>query len=371
MEEKRIYFPHLKINGFKSLNDLQISQFSQINLIAGDNNVGKSTLLEALYVLAAGEDMDILRQIAYDRMGIIPEKMDFRVRRMIDKQQLLLPFFKDWKFEVGKLIHLQASENQYLKLRLVCAYTTEEKNENGVLKKTNYLGDSKQLSMVNEKLERGIYVQTENKEFFYSLEGGFRFSENIPLINVQFIHTAFSLKSMNVRLWDNISLTGLEKYVIDALRIIEPQIENLAFLEELPTSDYSVKTERVPYVSLKNRSERYPLSIMGDGMNRVLSIILGIINAKNGICLIDEIENGIYYRRQSDLWKMISLLVKQLNVQLFATTHSLDCIRSFSLMAENDNAQLIRLEKRKNGPFAICYTSDDLKTALINEIELR
>ena len=109
-------------------------------------------------------------------------------------------------------------------------------------------------------------------------------------------------------------------------------------------------------------------------MNRILSIILAIVNSKNGICLIDEIENGIYYRKQLDLWKIIFFLVDQLNVQLFATTHSLDCVRSFSSMAENGNGemnQLIRLEKRKKGPFAICYAPQELKVALDNEIELR
>ena len=120
------------------------------------------------------------------------------------------------------------------------------------------------------------------------------------------------------------------------------------------------------------RNNRYPLSIMGDGMNRILSVILSIVNSKNGICLIDEIENGIYYRKQLDLWKIIFFLVNELNVQLFATTHSLDCVRSFSSMAENGEMnRLIRLEKRKTGPFAICYAPQELKVALDNEIELR
>ena len=353
-----------------------IGQLSPINLIAGDNNAGKSTLLEALYVLASDGSMDVMRQIACERMDLIPGKMDNRdirqVIRQIDKQRVLLSFFKDCKFELGEEMCLQASERQFVKMRLIYAYETEEVNANSVIKKINYIADSQQLLKTDEKLEKGIYVRLGKKEFFYSLEDEFRFSERVILPNVHFVHTVSSSKDMNARLWDNISLTGLEQHVVDALRIIEPQIENLAFLEEPEVSLFSGRTRRVPYVSLRNGNNRYPLSIMGDGMNRILSIILAIVNSKNGICLIDEIENGIYYRKQLDLWKIIFFLVDQLNVQLFATTHSLDCVRSFSSIAENGEMnQLIRLEKRKKGPFAICYAPKELKVALDNEIELR
>lgn len=89
MEEKRIYFPHVYIHGFKSLSDLQIDQLSPINLIAGDNNAGKSTLLEALYVLASDGSMDVMRQIACERMDLIPGKMDNRdIRQVIQVSQV-------------------------------------------------------------------------------------------------------------------------------------------------------------------------------------------------------------------------------------------------------------------------------------------
>lgn len=54
------------------------------------------------------------------------------------------------------------------------------------------------------------------------------------------------------------------------------------------------------------------MSVMGDGMNRILSLILGLVNCKDGVCFIDEIENGVYYRRQPALWKIISHLVGKL-----------------------------------------------------------
>ena len=103
----------------------------------------------------------------------------------------------------------------------------------------------------------------------------------------------------------------------------------------------------------------------------ILSLVLGIVNSANGGCLIDEIENGIYYRWQSELWKMSGMLAEQLNVQVFAMTHSLDCIRSFADVLGKQDALLIRLEKRAKGLTAVCYSGEELRTAMDNDIELR
>jgi AAA15 family ATPase/GTPase len=68
---------------------------------------------------------------------------------------------------------------------------------------------------------------------------------------------------------------------------------------------------------------------MGDGMNRILTIILALVNSDNGCLLIDEFENGLHYTVQENLWRIIFHLSKELNIQVFATTHSEDCIKGF------------------------------------------
>ena len=69
---------------------------------------------------------------------------------------------------------------------------------------------------------------------------------------------------------------------------------------------------------------------MGDGINRILTIILAMLNCENGVLLIDEFENGLHYSVQHQLWKVINDLSTKLNVQVFATTHSMDTLRSLS-----------------------------------------
>lgn len=367
---ENIYFPSIRVKGFKAIDDLSIGTLARVNLIAGDNNVGKSTLLEALYVFAMGGNMDVMAQLACKRMGF-PLEVDMRDEKM--RQLLLLSFFKDWRFELGKLISFQTEGGKALKLQAVCAYNRKvEEKEGRYYLAESYVNDEEGLAEAVENVRRGVYRTNGSMDGFYPLDGRFSYFELVEQqANVNFIHTFSFLRRLNAQLWNHIVLTGLEKNVIEALRIVEPNVENLAFVEEAITVDYEKQQMRVPYITLRGRSGRFPLNVMGDGMNRILSLVLGMVNSANGVCLIDEIENGVYYRRQPELWKMIGMLAEQLNVQVFATTHGLDCIRSFADVLGKQDAQLIRLEKRAKGLTAVCYSGEELRVAMDNDMELR
>jgi len=83
------------------------------------------------------------------------------------------------------------------------------------------------------------------------------------------------------------------------------------------------------YLKRENK-KRLPLSMFGDAINRVTGIILSIINNNSGILLVDEIENGIHYTNQADFWRILFRLAKELKVQIFATTHSLEMLKAFA-----------------------------------------
>ena len=274
MDKKRIYFPDLTIKGFKSIDHLYIDSLSSINLIAGDNNVGKSTVLEALYALATGGEMGALLQMGCNRMNIQnPMGESF----VVDKEKLLLTFFKDWQFKLGKDLIIKAGTDQALQMKLVYVLESKEKAGNAVVNKMEILDQPLENAQGGDTLERGILFTSNNNTFFSAFSTGSGMGDEFVYPKqVNFIHTSLSSKSYNLRLWDNIALTGLERHVIEALRVIDPLVENLAFLEESVLKGGRGASDRVPYITLKNRPDRYPLSIMGDGMNRILSIILSI-----------------------------------------------------------------------------------------------
>jgi len=125
---------------------------------------------------------------------------------------------------------------------------------------------------------------------------------------------------------------------------------------------------------VKDIDEPLPLGSLGNGMLRVLSIALALANAKDGMVLIDEVENGIHYTVQHELWNLIFRLARQLNIQVFATTHNWDCIEAFQKAAEEDKQEegmLIRLSLKKNEVGATLFSEEELHVATREGIEVR
>ena len=111
---------------------------------------------------------------------------------------------------------------------------------------------------------------------------------------------------------------------------------------------------------------------MGDGINRILTIILALLNCKNGILLLDEFETGLHYSVQTQLWQIVFMLAEKLDVQVFVTSHSNDCIRGFTKANTNGLGQLIRLTDRSGVIVATTYpNNDDIKFAIENDLEIR
>ena len=170
-------------------------------------------------------------------------------------------------------------------------------------------------------------------------------------------------------LWDSVALTKLEADILTALRFIAPGLVDLNFVST-PLSG----RERVPVVRIADFDEPLPLYGLGDGMLRALGISLALVKAKDGILLIDEFENGLYYTVQPDLWKLILRVARQLDVQVFATTHSWDCIEAFQKAAQEDKQSegiLIRLESKKGKIVATLFDEQELSIATREQIEVR
>jgi len=168
-------------------------------------------------------------------------------------------------------------------------------------------------------------------------------------------------------LWDRITLTEWEPLVLEALRIIVPELERLSFIIE-------GGRRRVPVAKLKDSPQPVPLRNMGDGVNRLLSISLAMVNAREGFLLVDEFENGLYYGVQGEVWDAVFALAERLHVQVFATTHSWDCIVGFQSAASRSPAvgMLYRLERGEDGSvYTETYTGEEVAIAAAQQVEVR
>jgi AAA15 family ATPase/GTPase len=88
---------------------------------------------------------------------------------------------------------------------------------------------------------------------------------------------------------------------------------------------------------------------------------------------VDEIENGLHHSILTKVWKVIFQMARTLNVQVFATSHSWDCIESFQDAANSDpgDGVLVRLTANADTVVSTLFREDELKIAARNQIELR
>lgn len=371
----------LKIDGFRALRNVNITSLSRINLFIGDNNVGKSTLLEAIYLFVSNASVDSLLRIAGERSNCtenvsIEDDIEYL-------KQLVSSFFTDWKLSLDSDNEISFDDgNNKMNIRFVYYYEEEFQDKGVLVSRTKIIKSLSEMQEVPASIEtkEALSIDFDWGNIIVPLSRFRRIGRVLKeneAVNLQFLRTSMCSVETNMRLWERIVLTDNEEAVINILRIIEPDIKGLAFIEE-PIKQYMSPVpsrRRVPYVTYKNRTGRYPLSAMGDGINRLLSLVLSIVNSEGGICLIDEIENGIYYKKQPVMWQMITHLATKLNVQIFAITHSRDCIEAFASTLHEapspDLGTLIRLDKRGNEYHPVIFTSNDIIYAVDRNIETR
>lgn len=365
----------LHIRHFKNLEDLNISELSRINLISGKNNVGKTSLLEAIRLYIS--DYQLI-EILNGRGEILPTSYKGSTDDLVKGNMVALAsFFPNRNSIVNKSNTIIIRDgNDIMTIRFVF-YLRQEIESNGETYRRLVVIDNP-----DDYSDTDIYIGLEidrtgvgairiplHRDFKHSrifTDGNSILTgiANLICVNYNYDNSEFTPK-----LWDAITLTDKEDEVIKALRIVEPNIENLAFLEN------QYMRNRYPVAKVKGLSGRIPLKSMGDGINHILAIVLAIVNSENGCVIIDEIDNGLHYTVQKQLWSVIFSLAKSLNVQIFATTHSSDCISSFSkVLNEADNKKegcFIRLEQKNSKVTSTGYSPEELEIVAAQNIEIR
>jgi predicted ATPase len=340
----------LKISGYKTFDRLELGKLGSLNLFVGKNNTGKTCLLEAVELYASGSPWDILR-VASRRDA---ESSQYRRLERHDtfeigsSAQTLLSLFNRAEGRISKTICLSAGHPE-ADLRLDCAPflpdALESEAFNAESGKLDPPARRRQLRLL---LEEGFILTRGNRKsrpliferYLRRLpssreiieEEGWLHSDIAP---VAFLPARGFSKTESKRLWDKASLADKDDLLLDWLRFIEPEVRDLRYISD-PESGGDV-----PYLKSNGDRGRTPLSSMGDGLTRLFHIGLAMATASGGVLLIDEFENGLHWEVQGQLWKALFEAASRFGVQVFATTHSSDCIRAF---VEAQNARLISAE---------------------------
>ncbi len=339
----------LEIKNFRLLENFQVSKLGRVNLIVGKNNSGKSSVLEALRIYAGNGQRPLLEEIAAGH----DEK--FRLRESengdAETQYPFEDFFTGRAFpqseDAGISIGTIEEKSDSLLLEHGFLHETEE-----IL--TNDLGGTIETSTrirrqrISRTSAEEIDVGSVRQVLFVGKGGRWTpilLDNNAPRYRTTPIDTSGTLACSSIPtqfisvdeladVWDNIVFTEQEKIVRQALRIISPDFDNLTFVrndDRTPSSRREFR--RSAKVKLADMPRPVPLNSLGDGMLRVLQLVLKVFPAKGGFLLIDEFENGLHFSVQQKLWELLFELSQQLDIQVFATTYSWDCIESFAKTA--------------------------------------
>jgi predicted ATPase len=162
-----------------------------------------------------------------------------------------------------------------------------------------------------------------------------------------------------------LSKDGKGQKVIDSLKSEFPYLRSLSV-------EYSSSVPSV-FAEVEGQRRKFPVGLISDGVNKLLSILLGIASFPNGTVLIDQIEDGFYFKKLPSIWKVIHEFAKENHTQIFATTHSGECLNALLPqleMNEGDFALLRAARSDESTQFSV-INGRRFGSALSQEFELR
>lgn len=361
----------LKIENFRCFKNFELNHLGRVNLLVGENNSGKTSILEAVNLLCSDNFLDSLRGIMKSRgeYDWIEGNSNFPRRR---RELLLCHLFNQHQINYETKFKISSDNNQSVCVSIE-KYTQENYNPHSEDELNEDELDGNYLKIADE------YRQTTVKHrlsYDNTLPENLRFHPsriNQDTTQIQFVTSSSLSTGSTIELFNQVVLTSEENLLYQALKIIEPNIERIAPI--LIDRGYSsIDSKNGFVVKLTNNQQRIPIGSMGDGIWRILGLTLSLVSAKDGVLLVDEIDTGLHYTALENMWRLIWETAKKLNVQVFATTHNSDCWKALETLTNRkdvgeEDISIQRIEK--DAPRSVAYNKEEIATAVEREIEVR
>ena len=293
------------IKNYKLFKDFKIKGFEKVNLITGSNNIGKTALLEALYIKVYSNSLETfihsILDIYYFR---------YHKRKITSKE--ILEYFNNLKIEDIEISLNNEGLKREVTLKLNSITIKENKNLISIDPKTNK--------------------------------------------NTNFIETSIFSDETLKKHYSYAQIKDKEDFIDEMLNRFDDNILRFKFIDKIPMIKY------------KGINDYIHINEIGEGVKRFLFILVTLFKSENGYLFIDELENGVWYKNIDLVWEIIFKLSKELNVQIFITTHSSDVIKKFTKF----NGKLFELGLNKENKIDyVDYNHKFLLEELSNEREVR
>lgn len=348
-------FKSLDIKNFRGIRSAEIDGFERVNLFFGKNNCGKSTVLEALFLIS-GQSNPLL-PLSVNSM---------RNYMRFSESDLNIEFF-GLNPENKINISVNGDENRWLEISQIKSQSNvvelgslgNGESDNAAKTygiKLNYsVGErenrySSELIIKEGDAENGkVKIDKRYKENLFSRY----LTANAPQASIdeQFAQIVANKK---------------EQKILSILQEIDPRIKDIQL----------VGTELLVDIG---ESQRLPINMMGDGLRKLLFIIVSIYQCRNGLLLVDEIDNGLHFTAMEVLWKAVLKASADNNVQLVATTHNIDSLKGLAKVLKqpeyseygSDVCEFKLIKKDDASVVAVKYDYDSFEYAVNQELEIR
>ena len=188
-----------------------------------------------------------------------------------------------------------------------------------------------------------------------------------PAAVIEIPATARRSVAESVRLFSGIVESGGRRELRDRLRAVLPVVRDLELVTDADDRPFLLTTTE--------DGERLPLNSLGHGFVRLLRILLGFHVAAGGIVLLDEVEDGLHYRKFSAFWRVVRRMAKEVDAQVVAVTNSMECIRAAVEVFDGDESSMVVHGLYRppdgNGSRAVTYADETLQAAIETNMEFR
>lgn len=351
-------YESIRIEGLRALDHVRLEGLRRVNLIVGKNNVGKTTVLESLLLLGGATNpamlltLGLMRGQRLDRARPDPEPIwrsfshafqDSRVieiagRRGGEAGDRVLQIIREISQATSELDEAQTVARAFGELRM-----------NGI--GFTYSGPDGVPLTTSARMENGElrnYDQKYRKDF----------------VRTVLVSARARTLEREADQYGHLLRMKREGPVLEALRLLDERIQRLEIVHEAGAPAIYCD---IGFPTLA------PLTVCGDGVVRLFSFVVELTSVGGGVLLVDEIDAGLHHSVMVPFWRTLRGLAEKQDVQIFATTHNDDLLRSAMAAFGEDLSwfRLHRLDRRKDGIVAVCYEDDALALARDERFEVR
>ena len=351
-------FKNIEIKNFRGIDHLTIDDFSRVNVLLGQNNSGKTTVLEAIAMLMSMSNPDIPQAINA-----------VRARKPFSKFIDIQYYFNNLNVATPPEVEAEQTNGGSRHLKLALSYVFDEladpqnepQQQMGTVKYVNTLEMNFDVSNGASKQSYQSWLRVNSQGMVVNRKVADGYLENkrawLTPSDLMTSNLANDLAELFKR--------NRKDTILALLKLFDARISSI----EILTDDI--------YVGFEGMAQMLSISMMGDGLRRYLNIVAAAANPLTNILLIDEIDNGLHYSVYRKLWQSLFALASATDKQIFVSTHSKETLYYLNEMLQEasdykPDMRLYTLERTiKKGMQAYMYTYEGLAEACNNDVELR